>query len=261
VQLPQRSRDALANIVRHRFRVPRPQRLGLAKAFRAGYAAIDRLDGAVAGDESCLQRVRELLERTPDSLKRPIPAREPTKKKCTDPDEQGLKQTRTSTEIPPLFKFVNMFPRKEVRGRRRVPYMVNANGVPFVRWKKPQPERVSLMIRNLIRLRVKRWGQFHRLENYHIPLAQREDEWERTLSKGTNVNKNIERQPSFGSTLAGVRGVVVSKLADMAAKKAAWTKKFDGIIMEEQRLKDEEDAARFRKQEEKIASSKWASQE
>jgi hypothetical protein len=93
------------------------------------------------------------------------------------------------------------------------------------------------------------------VNEYYIPLAQREDEWEKALEKQAGAKKGDGEEPGFEETVAGVRAEAISKLIDMAAKKAMWVKKMDAIVVEEQRLKDEEDAANQRRELELMGSS------
>lgn len=247
--------------MRNRFRVPRPQRLGLAKAFRAGYAAIDELDSAVAGNNNnaSLQRVRDWLARTPAALKQcPRSAKAARKlSSSSSPRPAGMMMNGAQT-TPPLFRFVNMFPRPEVKGVRKVPSLVNANGIPFVRWKKPQPESISRVLRYLIRMRITRWRDFDRVNDYHVPLAKREDEWDEMVQKlGKDPECDVLKEgeePGFSRTVSHVREQLSAQLSEMSKRRSEWIKKMDYIVTEEQRLKDKEDAERRRDQGVEIAN-------
>jgi Complex 1 protein (LYR family) len=239
--LQQTGRDALANVIRNRFRVARPQRIGLAKAFRAGYTAIDVLDSAVAGDAPSLQRLQSILERTPKTLKqRPVSKSE----REVQEKAKALKETRAIEKRP---KFVDIFPRKQVRGTRRVPSLVNANGFPFLRWMKPQPKRIGTILRSMIKRKQKRIDQHGRLVEYHIPLAMREDEWDEILEQfATNEETGSAfRSDEIGTFKDGADSALKDLNMQMIksnVKRKHWIERMDWIVREEQRLKAEEDS-------------------
>lgn len=68
-------------------------------------------------------------------------------------------------------------PRPVVSGRRRIPVLVNARGVPFLRIKKPQPRILSCVIRTKLE---KRWRRVERRDRLDLNLlfARDEDLWD-----------------------------------------------------------------------------------
>lgn len=68
-------------------------------------------------------------------------------------------------------------PRPVVNGKRRVPVLVNARGVPFLRIKKPQPMNLSGAIRSKLDNRWKRVERRERLTDDSM-LAEYEDLWD-----------------------------------------------------------------------------------
>ena len=68
-------------------------------------------------------------------------------------------------------------PRPVVNGKRRVPVLVNARGVPFLRIKKPQPMNLSGVIRSKLDNRWKRVERRERLTDDSM-LAEYEDLWD-----------------------------------------------------------------------------------
>jgi hypothetical protein len=230
--------------VRNRFRIPRPQQLHLAKSIRAGYAAIDMLDGAAVGDEASLQRVRDLLARVPMTLKekRVRPLEAAARVTSRQPRQKAMSSTA------PLFKFVNMFPRPEVKGIRKVPFLVSANGFPFIRWKKPQPDSLSRVLTNLIRMRLKKWKNFNRVNDYFVPLAEREDEWDEMMENLVEDAKQDpltkDEDPGFTVTIGDIGERMREQLTEMDETRSEWIEKMNYIVAEEQRLKDKEDAER-----------------
>ncbi|KAL8748823.1 MAG: hypothetical protein Q9199_008045, partial [Rusavskia elegans] len=73
--------------------------------------------------------------------------------------------------------------------RRRVPTMINANHIPFLRYKKPQSPFLSHMIRKKTDEREKRINRTQRLENL-IPLAEDEDRWDDIVRETNGVSRN-----------------------------------------------------------------------
>jgi len=69
--------------------------------------------------------------------------------------------------------------------------MTNANGFPFVRWKKPQPAGVSRVLRQKIARRGRWLHRLWHLEEYWVPLARLEDAWE-GMVRGLGAGGGVE---------------------------------------------------------------------
>jgi hypothetical protein len=150
-------------------------------AFHAGYTALDLLDASVAGNASSTAQIASYLSDVPQSLKN-SPKRRVKEEIKPDPAIQ---------DPPPEHKFLNVFPRRTVNGVRKVPFMVNANGFPFVRWKKPQPANVSRVLRQNIKQHQKRVSYIYALTDFWIPLAQYEDQWEEIVRQQCEVPQDL----------------------------------------------------------------------
>lgn len=177
VPVGEEARTALTNVTRYRFRANRnlvgARRVKLS--FEAGYTAVDLLDGSAAGHAESTQRILEYLSQVPAYMKR-APRPKPPPKQAPDP---------SLLEPPREKKFLNAFPRPlgTVEGPRKIPSFVSANQLPFLRWKKPQPANVSRVLRDISEQRTKRMHNSYHLQDYYIPLAKYEDEWEGLLVK------------------------------------------------------------------------------
>ena len=70
-----------------------------------------------------------------------------------------------------------------VSGRRKIPVLVNARGIPFLRIKKPQPANLSGVIRNKLN---KRWECIEVRDKLQMEvlLAKDEDAWDRLTHAG-----------------------------------------------------------------------------
>ena len=113
----------------------------------------------------------------------------PSKRKATI--EKSPSQKKTSIFSRPL-------PQSQLSGTgiRKVPFLVNGNGIPFLRIKKPQPVALSMRIERMILWREKRWDNIKFLEQHLITAAWGEDNWERML-----VNEFGSREELAGADL------------------------------------------------------------
>ena len=73
-------------------------------------------------------------------------------------------------------------PYESLSGRRHVPKFVNANGLPMLRFKKPQSAFLSRVLNDKIERRIKLYDDLRSLEE-EIHMARQEDEWDRLLSE------------------------------------------------------------------------------
>lgn len=70
---------------------------------------------------------------------------------------------------------------------RRIPTLVNANHIPFLRLRKPQPPFLSYMIRKKNEEREKRVDRLQALEKLLL-LAEDEDQWDSILRKTHRIS-------------------------------------------------------------------------
>ena len=82
--------------------------------------------------------------------------------------------------------------------RRKVPVLVNANGIPFLRLKKPQPLGLSYVIRRKIEIRQKRFDRMYALEEA-IALAQAEEMWDEFLKMNLDGESAETKQRVYDS--------------------------------------------------------------
>jgi hypothetical protein len=227
-------RDALKHVTRNRFQANRhlrsPRRLKLS--FYAGYKALDYLDDAVAGEPSGVERIVGYLKTIPAYLKQP-PKIPPPPPKHKDPPYV----------TPPEHQFLNVFPRETVKGERKVPVFVRANGFPMVRWKKPQPDQLTRTMTGLIKGKQKNMDYQTDYEEYYIPMAQNEDVWDSILSQQTGERKE------FGENAWGwdaVGGLHYLKALSQERHKRTMDKayKMVEVVEKEQELADRESTER-----------------
>ncbi|KAF2401315.1 hypothetical protein EJ06DRAFT_465476, partial [Trichodelitschia bisporula] len=230
VPLREEQRDALRNIVRNRFKAnihlvsPRLLRLSL----HAGYTALDRLDASVAGHFPSTMYITRLLGKTPRQLTAP-----------PEPKVREKKLYPDSVLPPPEYKFFNRFPRPTVEGIRRVPRMISANQVPFIRWKKPQPRNVSRIIRWEIDNRRKETDRRHNLHDYYISITEHEDKWDSILEREFRIKNSREERAWCSVPQQQLREVNLAS-AHKAAEMEERVKKYQAVVDAEAALAEKE---------------------
>jgi len=233
VPLDSSSRVSLANIVRNRFRCPRRQRLRLALAFHSGYTALNLLDASVNGDATSTARIADLLARVPSYLTGCSERRRET-------DRSVLSKPDPSVLDPPAqHKFLARFPRAKVEGVRRVPTLVNANGWPFVRYKRRQPENVSRMLRRLQATARKRYKNLEYLRKEALPLAYYEDHWDAQVGL-------YDDNADFVTSVLELKKQAESKILSMENKREGMILRMTEIVLKERELAEKERQAKSR---------------
>ncbi|KAF1951487.1 hypothetical protein CC80DRAFT_207945 [Byssothecium circinans] len=182
--LPVDDRTALRNAIRNKFRRNRKIQSSyqLRYVFRAGYEVLQHLDAAETGDITSISSLNSLISTLPQGLKRtpPLPPPLPT----PDPSKKRL------VECLPLDRAVlNVRPYAKVSGPRHVPILASANGVPFLRLKKPQPPALSRILRQKLQTRIDNFDSRILFANYWLPLGRYEDDWDDILKRECGVGR------------------------------------------------------------------------
>ena len=141
-------------------------------------------------------------------------------------------------------------PYQNLSGRRHVPTLVNANRVPFLRIKKPQPRFLSRIIRNIVRTRNHRILAGNRLAN-ELPFAQDEEEWDRILYEFADLEPKNLLEPRWQHEIKLAvddnhqhQVAAIQKRADVSAKMHAIVEKEKVLAREENlRRRDEKHKA------------------
>lgn len=250
LQIEDAARDEVQNLIRNRFKQARRD-ASLAKlkiSFEAGYEAIDLLDNAVAGSVESKDRILKLLDNAPLRVRQP-PATRPT------PAKQDLKSEGRAedTTKPRHSLFDRPLPLAELSGKRHVPVLVNANQIPMLRIKKPQPEHLSGYLAHRVKTRGKRHDRRHRLED-ELNLAEQEDRWDEilaTLEKkqsyaGIAQAFNGTNEPSWCDAIEEEIDVVSRQLRDERRKNREMAEKMQDVVDRETALYEKEKAERRR---------------
>jgi hypothetical protein len=104
-----------------------------------------------------------------------LPVKQPTRKQLKAQENRRL-QEMTARRHPDTISILSR-PRPVVSGRRHVPVLINACGVPFLRIKKPQPLNLSRVLHRKIAQRWRLVGHRERLM-HELYFAEDEDEWD-----------------------------------------------------------------------------------
>ncbi|OQE43420.1 hypothetical protein PENCOP_c003G01037 [Penicillium coprophilum] len=157
-----------------------------ANALKAGYEALDLLSSSHANQQDAHRITTLILQARSQKDKhaamqrkvRPVapPAKPLTPKKARK--EKSIRfQEETSQRHPNATSILDR-PRPLGDKKRNVPVLVNARGLPFLRYKKPQPRNVSSVLRTKL---GRRWNWIERRDRLKIELlfAKDEEEWDR----------------------------------------------------------------------------------
>lgn len=144
---------------------------------------LDLLDSASKGNKQDADQVTTILSQA-NSLKNQFAAQQRKRLKLEKPlsSNQLKKMKAVRSELdtwerkPDTPSILNR--PQPVSGKRRIPVLVNARGIPFLRIKKPQPANLSGVIRNKLN---KRWACIEVRDKLQIEVlfGKDEDAWDR----------------------------------------------------------------------------------
>ena len=135
-------------------------------------------------------------------------------------------------------------PFHNLYGRRHVPVLINANKVPFLRIKKPQPPFLSRIIRDTVKTRERRLTLAGRLTSEAL-VAEDEDEWDSILHQHFGLDHAGEQPWQHEVKLASdnvhqLQVEAVQKRVNLSAKMFAVVEQEKALAEEENlRLRDE----------------------
>lgn len=241
---------ALQNLVRNRFKQARHdhsiRRLRLS--FEAGYEAIDRLDAAVAGKQDDYDYVLDLLEMAPDKVKQaPVfAASGPIRQSIRKPDLLVLGKYEAPA-LPGRSLFARPLPLESLSGKRHIPRLFNASGIPVLRVGKPQPKQLSGFLNSRIKQRQARHDLRARLEG-ELGIANAEDAWESTMVQEYGISVSgmpvVSREPSWTAALTRARWAVNNALNDEKRKNKDMAEMMQGVVDRETDLAHSEKAGK-----------------
>ena len=138
-------------------------------------------------------------------------------------------------------------PFSEIRGgTRRVPNLVTAHGIPFLRYSKPQPISLSRVIRQKLLWNERNWTRRGVLEE-KIILAGFEDEWDRILEREHGITDADPEdatatfaEPSWTEEFRDSDAAIFEAIRARDAKCAEMGEKMWEIVKQEKALKRQE---------------------
>lgn len=115
--------------------------------------------------------------------------------------------------------------------KRHIPVLVNARGIPFLRYKKPQPQNVSGVLRSKLSTR---WSWIMRRDKLKDDLlfAQDEQDWDRIT--GT------EERPAWTEPTKTALDDAISKISNFDQQSKARAEHLWEIVLAERALAEEE---------------------
>ncbi|CEO60162.1 hypothetical protein PMG11_04801 [Penicillium brasilianum] len=219
----------------------------VANALKAGYEAVDLLDRTSKGSPPDSQKLTTILFQA-NSFKEQYAAEQRRMAALIPPKPLSPRQFRkeqtirfeqeTSRKHPDASSILDR-PRLSLSGKRKVPVLVNARGVPFLRIKKPQPRNLSGVIRSRLE---KRWNRIVTRDRLHVELlfANDEDAWDR-LTRGAE-------QPTWTKEVKLALDNVYEKIRETDKKNRELAEGMWNIVLEERELAKKEDEQRHLEQ-------------
>jgi len=165
-------------------------------------------------------------------------------------------QFRKPEPYPNAPKTLEIRPRplSELSGRRHIPILTSANGIPFLRFKKPQSPFLSRVLRDKINQRQKMLDHVERLEP-GIVWAADEDEWERLVG-----GKDVLKDPvSYEREMIKAKREPEAKLDRIGKKAVQVSRQMLKVVDEERKLFEEERIQRHRENRQRRRERKESS--
>ncbi|KAB8232274.1 uncharacterized protein BDW43DRAFT_112172 [Aspergillus alliaceus] len=210
----------------------------IVNSLKAGYEALDLLHSASQGSQRDIRRITKLLsdvqlvKQRESALQRERCKKEPKplsrkQQKTSDSRRFQEETARRHPEATPILSR----PRPVVSGRRRVPVLVNARGVPFLRIKKPQPKNLSGVIRTKLE---KRWKRIERRDRLDLELmfTRDEDVWD-TLTTGSE-------EETWSGEVKGAIEALNRQIRDTDKKNMQLAEAMWNVVLAERKLAAEE---------------------
>ncbi|KAJ5221718.1 Complex 1 LYR protein [Penicillium citrinum] len=215
----------------------------IANSLKAGYKTLDLLSSASNGSSRDARRLSDILEQT-KVAKAQCAAQQKELKDLAAPQPLSAKRARKQESIRYEEKTRYRHPDtpsilarpKPVKGIRKVPYLVNARGLPFLRIKKPQPRNLSGVIRNKLE---RRWKRILRRDRLTIDklFAEDEDNWDHL----TNAQDSSTWSRHYKLALDEVN----DQIRESDENAAEMARKMWNIVLKERLLAEEEQKKRY----------------
>ncbi|CAI7645107.1 hypothetical protein N7533_005521 [Penicillium manginii] len=215
----------------------------IANSLKAGYQTLDLLGSASNGNDQDANKLSTILEQARQAKAKLVAQQKRLRdeKAPKPPSARALRtletkrfEEKTRVRHPNTPSILNR-PRLVVKGIRKVPVLVNARGLPFLRIKKPQPKNLSGVIRHKLE---RRWKRILRRDRLTVELlfAKDEDAWDVL----TGVQEPSAWSRHYQLALTEVNDQI--RESDEAAAELA--QKMWNIVLKERVLAEEEEKQR-----------------
>lgn len=153
----------------------------------------------------------------------PLASKQPPSKKQVRRAESRRFQEATRRRHPDAQSILD-YSQRNLNGRRKVPVLVNARGVPFLRFKKPQPQNLSGVLRAKL---AKRWHWIERRDRLRTELlfAKDEDTWDHIT--------DATESPAWSAEIERALSEVLLKIKESDRRNREMAKKMWNIVLVE----------------------------
>ncbi|KIV78641.1 hypothetical protein PV11_06274 [Exophiala sideris] len=145
---------------------------------------------------------------------------------------------------PRIFQYPQ--PRSQVRsGVRKVPNLIVTQGIPVLKYSGPQPVLLNRVIKNKVKVGLRRFKQHEGLE-IGADLAECEDDWDHIIRKHHGIDdakapgRSTSDQATWRQTFVDADHELTDKYVDQQRKHADLGKRLWQIVLAERELKEKE---------------------
>lgn len=235
----------------------------IANGIEAGHEFLDLLHACAHKSKPALNKLAQLLEATSQRAESTAAWRAKLKELWKPPAPSKLPRLnhlrKVSTKAnsvrapwnPPILERPLALSQIKAE-KRKVPYLVVTQGVPFLRYPGPQPQSLSRVIRQQHRWWEKKWEQKLDLEA-DITLAQWEDRWDQIVGRqirhssmdpdtAETLRANEEREfdGSWASALREVHTGISQQIRERDIQRAEMGRQMWQVIVRERELAKQE---------------------
>lgn len=219
------------------------------------YQALDMIYSASQGDTNSIHRISKLLEDI--KPRKPRETRKPPQKATVSTrlsPQQKKRAENIAQQKQTLFRHpdaepILSRPRAVVAGQRKIPILVNARGVPFLRIKKPQPQNLSRVLRQLQERKIKLTDRYQRLQVETL-FAKDEENWDRIINGETPLEITDESsiKGSWAQSARDARAKANRENLEFQEKQLKLAEKMWEVVQAERKLAEKEEAQREKRE-------------
>lgn len=201
------------------------------------------LDAAVNGDETSTLFLSKLVPQAPtakNSKLPPVPRETSAVVEVMKKDLQGGWQKpepfRRPAPYPGAPRVLDERPRLVVPGRRHIPKLVSATGIPFLRFKKPQSPFLGRVLRDKFHQRINNVSQMRAMNELH-EVAVLEDIWDKVLHQMHGLPAGpMAGEETWEQGIDYSRTAIWKKLKMQERKRVDTAQRMQKIVDEEKEL-------------------------